>query len=107
MKTMTRRECLKTIFEGGVPDRPAVKVWGADPRGTADHPGFEQVRRRAIEKTDLFIGAESPFHVYSGRNRNKLIESKEYPTETPASVHRVTTYHTPMGALREVFQKST
>jgi len=30
---MTRRERLTAIFWGHPPDRPAVKVWGADPRG--------------------------------------------------------------------------
>lgn len=104
---MNRRERLQTIFEGGIPDRPAVKVWGADPRAPMRDPGFERVRRLAIEKTDLFIGGESPFHIYSGRNRDKLIESKKSPTDSPAWVHVVTIYHTPMGDLREVFQKST
>lgn len=107
MASMTRRDRLLAIFEGRDPDRPAVKVWGADPRGSASHPGFEQVRLRAVEKSDLFIGSGSAFNIYAGRNAERLIRRQEIPTPAPEWVHVITTYHTPQGDLREVFQKST
>lgn len=107
MAGMTRRERLSAILAGTAPDRPAVKIWGADPRGSVKQPGFEQVRQRAVEKTDLFIGSGSAFHIYAGRHAEKLIESKEVATDSPEWVHVITTYHTPQGDLREVFQKST
>ena len=107
MATMTRRERLETIFAGRTPDRPAVKIWGADPRHPADNPGFERVRQMAVAKTDLFVGAGSPFHIYAGQQAGQCIESHEEPTDSPDWVHVVTTYHTPEGDLREVFRKST
>lgn len=106
-KGMTRRERMAAIFAGRTPDRPAVKVWGADPRWACTHPGFERVRQRAVEKTDLLLGAGAPFHVYAGRHAERLISSREEPTDSPEWVHVVTTWHTPLGDLREVFRKST
>jgi hypothetical protein len=105
--SMTRRERLHAIFTGQTPDRPAVKVWGADPRWPCAHRGFEQVRQRAIEKTDLSIGAGSPFHVYAGQHAARLIESREEPTDSPEWVQVATLWHTPLGDLRERFVKST
>ena len=107
MARMTRRERLSAIFAGRTPDRPAVKIWGADPRWPCAQPGFERVRQCALAKTDLFLGSGSPFHIYAGQHAARLIESKEEPTPSPDWVHVVTTWHTPQGDLREVFIKST
>lgn len=107
MASMTRRERLNAIFEGRTPDRPAVKVWGADPRGSVSQAGFEQVRQRAVEKTDLMIDSGSVFHIYAGRHAECLIRQKEVPTTSPEWLQVITTYQTPQGELREVFQKST
>jgi hypothetical protein len=74
---MTRRERLKAIFEGRTPDRPAVKVWGADPRGSINQAGFEQVRQRAVEKTDLFVGSGSAFNIYAGYYESVFPSDKE------------------------------
>ncbi|MDD5707390.1 MAG: uroporphyrinogen decarboxylase family protein [Kiritimatiellae bacterium] len=107
MASMTRRERLSAIFWGRTPDRPAVKIWGADPRGEANQPGFERVRQRAVEKTDLFIGSGSAFHMYAGSHTERLIERREVPTDSPEWVKVITTHHTPQGNLCEVYQKST
>jgi hypothetical protein len=107
MARMTGRERLGAIFEGRTPDRPAVKIWGADPRDPVSQPDFERVRQRAVEKTDLFIGSGSAFNIYAGRHFERLVESQEIPTDQPEWTRVITTYHTPQGDLREVFQKST
>lgn len=107
MTTMTHRERLRAIFEGRTPDRPAVKIWGVDPRRSVSQPGFEQVRQLAVEKTDLFINSGSSFEMYAGRHTERLFESEEVPTESPEWVRVITTYHTPQGDLRGVFQRST
>jgi hypothetical protein len=104
---MTRRERLRAIFEGKTPDRPAVKVWGADPRTAASRPGFEPIRLLAVEKTDLFVGSRSAFHIYAGRHAGRVEERRTVATAAPEWVRIVTTWHTPGGDLREVFQKST
>lgn len=105
---MTRRERLTAIFTGDVPDRSAVKVWGA---GTVQdsliHPAFEPVRDRAVERTDLMRGAGSPFNMYCGRQAGELIESRTEPTDSDEWVHQVTEYHTPGGDLQQVFRAST
>jgi len=107
MRSLTRRERLEAIFAGRTPDRPAVKIWGADPRYPCGDPGFERVRQLAVAKTDLFLGSGSAFHIYAGTHASECIESREEPTDSPAWVNAITTYHTPAGDLREVFQKST
>lgn len=107
MAGMTRRERLSAIFAGRTPDRPAVKIWGADPRWPCAQPGFEQVRQLALEKSDLFIGSGVAFHIYAGRQAEQLIKSQEVPTDSSEWVHVITTYHTPQGELRDVFVKST
>ncbi|MFA6108158.1 MAG: uroporphyrinogen decarboxylase family protein [Candidatus Latescibacterota bacterium] len=108
MSRMTRRERLTTLFAGGTPDRPAVKVWGAGTRQDACiHPAFEPVRDRAVDLTDLMRGAGSPFHLYCGRHHERLIETRTEATASPDWVHLVTVYHTPEGDLRQVFRAST
>ena len=69
MPKMTRRQRLTTIFQGGIPDRPAVKIWGAGSKqDTCIHPAFEPVRDRAVDQTDLMRHAGSPFDLYCGRS---------------------------------------
>ena len=104
---MTRRQRLNAIFEGRTPDRSAVKIWGASPEGELIHPAFEPVRKLAVEKTDLFHGAGSPFDIYAGTHAPKLFEVRDEPTDSPDWVDQITTWHTPKGDLREVFLKST
>ena len=108
MPKMTRRERLMTIFQGGTPDRPAVKIWGAGTKqDTCIHPAYEPVRDRAVDQTDLMRGAGSPFNLYAGRRADELIETTSEPTDSPAWVHQITVYHTPDGDLRQVFRAST
>ena len=38
---MNRRERLDAILRGVVPDRPAVKLWGAQPGQKLIHPAFQ------------------------------------------------------------------
>lgn len=104
---MTRRERLTAIFEGRIPDRPAVKIWGASPTGKLIHPAFTPVRDLAVAKTDLFFDAGSAFNIYAGINAQKLCEVHDAPTDSPAWVDQITTWHTPEGDLREVFLRST
>ncbi|MEW6755272.1 MAG: uroporphyrinogen decarboxylase family protein [Candidatus Latescibacterota bacterium] len=108
MATMTRRQRLMAIFAGTVPDRPAVKVWGAGTaRDACVHPSFEAVRDRAVARTDLMRHAGSPFDIYCGRHRAERIESRSEPTPSAEWVHQITVYHTPQGDLTQVFQAST
>lgn len=83
MSVMTRRERLMTLFAGGIPDRPAVKVWGAGPGAPLANPGFERVRQLALAKTDLMVSTGSPFSVYAGRFADERITWVEKPTADP------------------------
>lgn len=108
MARMTRRERLLTLFRGGIPDRPAVKVWGVGSKQEAClHPAFELVRDRAVDKTDLVRYASSPFNLYCGQHSEQLIESYTEPTPSPDWVHSIALYHTPGGDLRQIFRAST
>lgn len=104
---MTRKERLLNIFNGIVPDRPAVKVWGANPFQECNIPAFEPVRRLAIDKTDLVVSTGSEFNLYCGCHSQQYIETHDIPTDSDDWVDRVTIYHTPAGDLRSVFTKST
>jgi hypothetical protein len=108
MVTMTRRERLTAIFYGRVPDRPAVKVWGAGTKQDACiHPAFEPVRDRAVELTDLFRHTGSAFDLYCGCQAAQRIETRKEATGDPAWELQTTIYHTPEGDLRQVFRAST
>jgi len=108
MTKMARRERLMAIFQGQIPDRPAVKVWGV---GTKEdgcvHPAFERVRDLAVDRTDLVRGVESRFSIYCGQENDQLVEEYEEPSDSPDWVDRTTIYHTPNGKLREVYRQST
>lgn len=104
---MTRRERLQAIFEGRIPDRPAVKVWGARPGQDVPHPSFAPVRDLAIETSDLVLSAGSRFHMLCGRKLQEVTETRDLPTESSEWMDRVTLYHTPLGELREVFRQHT
>ena len=104
---MTRRERLTAIFQGQIPDRPAVKVWGAGSKqDPCVHPAFAPVRDLAAERTDLMRHAGSPFNLYCGQHSGR-IETHTEPTASPDWVHQITVYHTPEGDLRQVFRAST
>ena len=104
---MTRRERLMAIFQGRIPDRPAVKVWGVGSKqDTCIHPAFAPVRDLAVERTDLMRHVGSPFNLYCGQ-RGEGIETRTEPTPAPDWVHQITVYHTPEGDLRQVFRAST
>lgn len=96
------------IFQGQIPDRPAVKLWGAGSRrDKCVHPAFERVRDLALERTELFRHAGSKFSIYCGKDAEQRIETRDEPTDSPDWVEQVTIYHTPDGDLREIFRKST
>jgi len=67
---MTSRERLTRIFQGKVPDRPAVRLWGAVPleiyKEKLIHPAYEPVYRAAMELSDLVTSAGSPFNLSWG-----------------------------------------
>ena len=108
MAYMTRRQRLTALFQGQIPDRPAVKVWGAgSQQDPCVHPAFAPVRDRAVDKTDLMRHAGSPFNLYGGRHAAEAIETSTRPTASADWVHQLTVYHTPAGDLRQVFRAST
>jgi len=107
MVSMTRRERLEAIFAGRVPDRPAVKVWGASPSARRSHSGFEKIRQLALDKTDLFVGARPAFEMLAGSHGAHLQHCVEEPSESPEWTREITTIATPAGTLRQVYLKST
>ena len=104
---MTRKERLLNIFNGNVPDRPAVKIWGASPFRACPIPAFEPVRMSAIDKTDLMVSVGSDFNLYCGSHSKRCIETHDVPIHSDDWVDQVTVYHTPAGDLQSVYTKST
>jgi hypothetical protein len=103
---MSRKERLLCIFNGGVPDRPAVKVWRASPLAECPRKAFEPVRRLAVEKTDLVVDCHSPFDLYCGVHWERFIDEYDEPSNSKDWINRVKIYHTPEGELRSVYSKS-
>ncbi len=104
--TMSRRERLECIFNGGVPDRPAVKVWRASPFGQCRFKAFEPVRQLAVEKSDLVVDCHSAFSLSCGTHYERLIDQSEAPSNSPDWIDHTTIYHAPGGDLRSVYQRS-
>lgn len=92
---MTRHERLMTIFRGGIPDRPAVKLWNADFDSELLHPAFRPIRDAAIELSDLFITARSPFSLNYGRRHDQVLRLEIRPSDSPDWVDHVYTVATP------------
>jgi hypothetical protein len=106
---MTRRQRLETILRGGIPDRPAVKLWGAEPGQKLLHPDFAPVLAAAASKTDLLV--ESPRYLnwedlYWGA-APPPIAVEERPVDGTEWVDVIRTVHTPAGLLRNVRRTST
>ena len=104
---MTRRERLSRIFQGELPDRPAVKLWGAFPGKKRLHPAYEAVYELALEKTDVMPFVHSPFDLYWGSAAEKICEVAKEPSDSDEWINIVTKVHTPEGTLKSVFFKST
>ncbi|NQU09412.1 hypothetical protein HQ590_01365 [bacterium] len=106
---MTRRERLTAIFRGDVPDRPAIKLWGAQPGQQLIHPDYQPVLDAALAKTDLLV--ESPRYLdwpalYWGAEPTPTTVERR-PTESLEWIEEVTTVRTLGGPLRQVRRVST
>ena len=104
---MTSRERLTRIFQGKVPDRPAVRLWGVASGDKFLHPAYKKVHRTAMELSDLVTSAGSPFNLSWGCAVDKISGYSEVPTDSEEWVEVVTKIHTPEGELRSVYTKST
>ena len=115
--SLTSRERLTRIFQGKLPDRPAVRLWGVWPDQELLHPAYEPVYRLAMECTDLIAIAGIrgimtgayifPFDLHWGCTHKDYVEISEEPTYSDEWIDVVTRVHTPEGTLRSVFTKST
>jgi hypothetical protein len=104
---MTRRERLMAIIRGGVPDRSAVKLWGAWEERSPLPPAYGPVRRAALERTDLFVRTASLFDLYWGVHRGDIAREEERPTASADWVDRVTTVMASGCRLQSVYRAST
>ena len=104
---MTRRERLTAIYEGQVPDRPAVRVWGLDFYAPLLRPVYGALRERAFAITDVVTETKAPFDMLCGKHRDRLIRTWEEPTTSTDWVDVVTELRTPKGVLREVYGRGT
>ena len=104
---MTSRERLNRIFQGKLPDRPPVKIWGIRPGGKLLHPAYEPVYRMARERTDLMVNASSGFDIHWGQAAREIFEHKNRPTDSEEWIDVVTSVHTPEGRLQSIHRRST
>lgn len=107
MRRMTGRERLETIFAGGIPDRPALKLWGCDEARRPRHPAYEPIHELALRTTDLVFSAGSPFSLYAGRHAGEVMTTRRQPAASPDWIEQVNTLHTPQGDLEEILFVST
>ena len=95
------------IFRGALPDRPAVKLWGAVPGRQLRHAGYASVLERALEITDVSVLLPCLANQCLGRRFGEILETSIQPTESDEWVDRVTRAHTSAGMLRQVEREST
>lgn len=86
-----------TAYRKELPDRVPVRVWAVDERTTPIHPSYEPVIRAAQAKTDLvggwgLPGGPSPVRITVEERSSRIVGFEE----------RVTTWHTPGGAVTRV-----
>ena len=101
-REMTKKERLWAVYKGETPDRMPVKLWGLGKNQKMLHPAYQRVYDKAMEKTDLIGGADSPFDIYSGSRTRHLYESytERYTDDWTAHINVM---HTSEGDLRSVF----
>lgn len=104
---LTSRDRLMRLFRGEEVDRPALKLWGAGLPGPQLHPAYQPVSDLALQTSDLFENASSPFDVLCGIHQEEIVEAEIRPTGDPLWLDRHTTYHTPKGTLHSVDRIST
>ncbi len=104
---LTSHDRIMRIFQNKEIDRPSLKLWGASTHPLLLHPAYRPVCDLAIEKSDLFVPADSPFDIYYGRNRDSQINYEMKDTHNPAWKDKIITFHTRQGDLRGIERIST
>ena len=94
------------IFRNEETDRPALKLWGAGLDEYMLHPDYRPVWEKALQVTDLFGGAGSPFDIICGQNGKEYREVWDEPF-APGWILRHVVYHTPRGDLHGAERIST
>lgn len=104
---LTSHERIIRIFQNKEIDRPALKLWGASLDNFLLHPAYRPVCELAAQKSDLFVGASSPFDIYYGRNVEGRVKCKIKDTRVTTWKDKHVTFHTPQGDLHGVERIST
>ena len=104
---LTRRERMIRIFEGKMPDRPAVKLWAIRPEQKLLHPAYEPVYHMGMELTDVVAGGGSALNLHWGRAGADMTQTRREPTDSDEWENVVTEIHTPGGTFRSVVRHST
>lgn len=104
---MTRRERLHAIYRGEVPDRPAVRLWRAQPDQDLLHPAYRPVLRAALELTEVVADYCPPFNLYCGRFELEYFQAQRKEGPSPNWEDVVITVAAPRGKLTSVFRDST
>jgi len=103
---VTRRERLTAIFEGQIPDRSALRLWGVREGQDLLHPAYEPVRDAALAQTDLIFHSGAPFNMRWGA-KPPPTRSEEKDTGSSEWVDHIAHIDTPDGTLRSVYRAST
>lgn len=104
--TLSSHERIMRIFKNQEVDRPALKLWGASLDPWLLHPAYGPIHRLALEKSDLFVGAGSPFNMLMGRYAAQYCEQRDEPV-AEGWLNRHTYFHTPKGDLHQLERVST
>ncbi len=95
------------IFCNQEVDRPALKLWGAQPGTALLHPAYEPVQRLALQTSDIFAAASSPFSMYWGKNEANFVSIERRPTDSPLWQDEITLAQLSGRVLRQVCRVST
>jgi hypothetical protein len=98
---------MTRIFEGRMPDRPAVKLWAVRPGQKLLHPSYEPIYRLGMEQTEVVSGGGSAFDLHFGRSRSDITQTRRGPTDSDEWENVITEINTPEGTFRSTVRHST
>ena len=104
---LSSKERILRIFRNEEVDRPALKLWGATPDEELLHPAYRPIHTLAMQTSDLFDMADSPFDILFDRQERRPFTEQVSDTAHPDWKEKRTTLHAPMGDLVMVERFST
>ena len=101
---MTPRERLERIYQGGEPDRPAVRLWGLSPIAPASDSPYLPIHELAMRLTDRVFGSGSAFDMCFGAFAERYVTTEKRISADGEWEDTFTTMTLPGRKLRGIYR---